>query len=131
MRTVKETTKTETKEVVNDFNLTEAFVLWKRKAKSGNDYLSGYVRKGDDVTYLVGYFNSNKKNPKEPDIRVYVQVDGEQDIECASLWENISESKNTRYLTGSTNDNEKIVAFYGKQEDEKRPYIRAYYKENK
>ena len=132
MRTVKETTKPESKEVVNEFKLQEAFVLWKNKSKSGNDYLKGSTPTDKDgkKTGLIAYFNSNKKNPKEPDIRVYSLVDGEQDIEVASLWESVSEGKGTRYLTGTTNDKEKLVAFYGKENQEMRPYIRAYYKED-
>lgn len=133
MRTVKEKeVKTENKEVVNEFTLKEAFVLWKKKAKSGNEYLNGFLvdEEGNKV-FLNGFFNSNKKNPKEPDIRIVTSVDeGEESIEVASLWENVSEGKGTRYLTGSTNDKEKLVAFYGKEHQEKRPYIRAYYKEN-
>lgn len=133
MRTTQKEVKTEEKGVVNEFNLTEAFVLWKNEAKSGNDYLKGYTpadKKGNQ-TKLIGYFNPNKKNPKEPDVRVYALVDDKQDIEVASLWENVSEGKGTRYLTGTTNDDEKLVAFYGKENEEKRPYIRVYYKENK
>ena len=76
---------------------------------------------------LVGYFNTNKKNPKEPDIRVYsLNNEGNQDIEVADLWENISKQE-TRYLSGSTNDKEKLVGFYGDKKEEKRPYIRVYF----
>ncbi len=112
-----------------EFNLTESFVLWKHKSKNGIDYLTGNTSDKDKCK-LVGYFNSRKKNPKEPDIRIYsVDDQGNQDIEVCSLWENISSSEK-RYLTGTTNDQEKIVAFYGKENEEARPYIRAYYKEN-
>ncbi len=123
-------TKSEVKEekqgVINEFNLKEAFVLWKNKSKNGNDYLAGFTPNKESK--LVAYFNTNKKNPKQPDITIYAAVDGKQDIEVANLWENVSETKGTRYLTGSTNDKEKLVAFYGK--DEKKPYIRAFYKED-
>ena len=133
MRTVKETTKTKDKEVVNEFNLKEAFVLWKKKAKSGNDYLNGYLVDGEgNKVFLTGFFNTNKENPKQPDIRVITSVnEGEESIEVASLWDNISEGKGTRYLTGTTNDKEKLVGFYGNENEEARPYIRVYYKENK
>ena len=137
MKTVKQTTKTTESEVKQEFNLKEAFVLWKNKSEKGNDYLKGYVSMYDPETdkmipsvYLIGYFNTNKENPKQPDIRIYQLVDGEQDQEVASLWSNVSENKGTKYLTGSTNDKEKLVAFYSKDKDEKKPYIRAYYKEN-
>lgn len=124
MRTVNE--KKETKR--EEFNLTEAFVLWKNKAKSGSDYLSGYESK--NKVKLVGYFNGKKENPKQPDVRVYaLDAEGKQDIEVASLWDNVSE-KGTRYLTGMTNDKEKLVGWYSKEEDEKRPFIRVYYKED-
>ena len=131
MRTVKETTKTETKEV--KVELKEAFVLWKKKSSKGADYLNGFfTNENGDKVYLTGFFNTNKKNPKEPDIRVVTSVnEGEESIEVASLWESVSETKGTRYLTGSTNDKEKLVAFYGEENQEARPYIRAYYKENK
>lgn len=129
MRTTKETKVEEKKEVVNEFNLKEAFVLWKNKAKSGADYLAGFT--SDKKIKLVAYFNSNKKNPKEPDIRIYsLDSEGKQDVEVADLWESVSEGKGTRYLTGSTNDREKLVCFYGKEHQEMRPYIRAYYKED-
>ena len=131
MRTVKETTKTETKEV--KVELKEAFVLWKKTGKSGVDYLDGYtVDENGNKTFLKGFFNTKKENPKQPDIRVITSVnEGEQSVEVASLWSNVSESKGTKYLTGSTNDKEKLVAFYGKENQEARPYIKAYYKEDK
>ena len=105
--------------------LTEAFALWLHKSKADNEYLSGLTDK-DDIR-LVGYFNTNKKNPKEPDIRVYsLNDEGNQDIEVADLWENVSK-QDTRYLSGTTNDKEKLVGFYGDKKEEKRPYIRVYF----
>lgn len=122
MKTVKETP-----EVKQEVKLSEAFVLWKHKAKSGLDYFKGYDL---NKIKLVAFFNSNKKNPKEPDVRIYtVNVEGKQDKEVASLWEYVSKN-NKRYLTGSTDEKEKLVAFYGNEEDEKKPYIRAYFKED-
>ena len=129
MRTVAENKVEKKEEVKQEFTLKEAFVLWKRKAKSGVDYLSGYtVDENGNKTYLNGFFNSKKENPKAPDIRVLTAAgEGEESVEVASLWETVSE-KNTRYLTGTTNDKEKLVAFYGKENQEMRPYIRVYYK---
>lgn len=125
MRTTKETK--ETKQEVK-VELTEAFVLWRNKSKAGVDYLSGFT--SDEKVKLVGYFNTKKNNPNEPDVRVYsLDAEGKQDIEVASLWSNVSEN-DKKYLTGTTNDKEKLVAFYGKENEEKRPYIRAYYKQN-
>lgn len=124
----------EEKKLQKEETLEEAFVLWKNKAKSGEDYLSGNTvdAKGikDAEIKLVGYFNSRKKNPKEPDVRVYtLDTEGKQDKEVCSLWENVSKN-DKRYLTGITDDKEKIIAFYNNSDNEKRPYIRAYYKQD-
>ena len=121
MRTVKKEEQKESKK------LEEVFALWKKKARSGLDYLTG---KTTDNTNLVAYYNTNKKNPKEPDIRVYVSNDGKTGEEVASLWESISKKdEKTRYLTGTTNEKEKLVAFYEESENEKRPYIKAYFQD--
>ena len=108
--------------------LKESFVLWKNISAKQNEYLSGTTT--DDPKHifkLVGYFNTNKKNPKEPDIRVYsLNDEGNQDLEIADLWENVSK-QDTRYLSGRTNDKEKLVGFYGDKKEEKRPYIRVYF----
>ena len=109
--------------------LTEAFALWRNKAQSGEYYLSGYAN-GNKEFKLLGYFNPNKNNPKEPDVRVYsLDSNGKRDKEVASLWENLDRNEE-RYLTGTTDEKEKIVAWYGKENEEKRPYIRAYYKQD-
>lgn len=106
------------------FNLQEAFVLWKNQSKTGNEYLKG---KDLNNQKLVGYFNGTKKNPKEPDVRIYsVDSEGKQDKEVCSLWNYISTTGKS-YLTGTTDEKEKIIAFYGNKE--KAPYIKAYFKE--
>lgn len=111
------------KGVEKENNLKESFVLWKNVSKNNVEYLKGYTSGGTD---LVAYFNTNKKNPKEPDIRVYCEVEGENSVvEVCSLWDTISKN-NTRYLTGVTNENERIIAFYDGTNN--RPYIKAYYK---
>ena len=109
--------------------LKEVFVLWKKTSKNDLDYLSGMLSNTDDKKYLVGYYNTNKKNPKEPDIRIYIlNEEGSQDHEIASLW--TSESKNgTTYLTGLTDEKEKLVGFFGDSENETRPLIRVYIEE--
>lgn len=110
-----------------EFTLQEAFVMWRNESKNGGFYLKGQT--SDKKVKLVGFFNSKKKNPKEPDVRIYsVNAEGNQDLEVAALWEVISEKTGTRYLTGQTNDNEKLRGFYGKENQELRPYIRVYYK---
>ena len=121
MRKVQEV-KTEEKK-----QLEEAFVLWKNKAKSGLEYLSG---KDLNDKKLVAFFNTKKENPKEPDIRIYnTDEKGSRKDEVAVLWENI-DKKDEKYLTGSTTEKEKLVAWYGKENEEKRPYVRAYFQDN-
>ena len=114
-----------------EFNLKEAFVLWKDTAKSGTNYLKGsIIEEKENKTSLVGYFNTNKKNPKEPDVRIYcINEEGKQDKEVCDLWETVSKVEK-RYLTGITDDKERIIAFYTEEQNKEgtRPYIRAYYK---
>lgn len=127
----KTTTKTNEKEVKKEFNLKEAFVLWINMSKKGEKYLSGnhFNEKTEETTEFVGYYNTNKKNPNQPDIRIYSVIDGKQDIEVACLWDNVSEN-GKKYLTGKTNDDEKLIGFYTKERINQRPDIRVYYKED-
>lgn len=108
--------------------LKEIFALWKHNGEKGT-YLTGKTEDGS--INLVGFFNTNKKNPNEPDVRVYEQTDKDQKLEnqvCA-LWENVGKS-GAKYLSGTDNENKKVVGFYGNENEEKRPYIRVYNKEN-
>lgn len=120
---MKTTTNKKEKEVRKESVLEELFVLWSKTSKNGLDYLSGQTT---DKHQLVGYYNSTKKNPKEPDIRVYLlDEDNKQDHEVCSLW--TTESKNgTEYFSGTTDEKEKVVAFYGDKENPKRPIIKVY-----
>lgn len=128
----KENVKEEVREVEKkEFNLDEAFVLWRNTTKKGNHILKGHDLHGNK---LIGFFNTKKTNPKQPDIKVYelVETDGKETpgAEVCSMWDTKSKTE-SQYLTGSTDENEKIVGFYGNDKDEKRPYIRAYFKEVK
>ena len=111
-----------------EFSLKESFVLWKETSKTGTNYLKGYITEGK--IKLVGFYNTNKKNPKEPDIRIYnINEEGKQDKEVCDLWETVSKSEK-RYLNGKTDEDEKIIAFYNQENEEgTRPYIRAYFKD--
>lgn len=118
-------------EVKQEVTLKEAFALWKNVGKTtGKEYLSGNASKecGELAgAALVGFYNTNKENPKAPDIRICVK-DGDKTIEVASLWENISKNEK-RYLTGMTNEKEKLVGFYSKEENTNKPDIRVYFKD--
>ena len=117
-----------TKQAKTD-GLKSCMALWLHESKKGMEYLSGNLSDELGGTKCIGYFNTNKKNPKEPDVRVYsLDKDGNQDVEIASLWENISQNEN-RYLSGVTNEKENLIAFYDEKQDVK-PYIRVYFKED-
>ena len=115
--------------------LRECFVLWRHKGKDGKlDYLSGVTsdEKADGMT-LVAFYNTNKKNAKEPDIRVYeLMNDGKRGKEeVASLWSTVSPTTNREYFTGKTNEGERVVGFKNKKDAEHRssPDIKVYYKD--
>ena len=78
------------------FNLEQAFAMWRQEGKQG-PYFSG---KAGNIK-LLGFYNGKKKNPKEPDIRIYpCDADGnrEKDAVC-SLWLNTSKG-GKEYLKG-------------------------------
>ena len=107
--------------------LKELFVLWSRTSKNGLNYLTGKL--SNEEVYLIGFYNTNKKNPNEPDIRIYnLDNEGKQDHVVCSLWSNVSKNK-TEYLSGTTDENEKVTGFYGDRENDKRPLIRVYIEE--
>ena len=108
-----------------EFNLKEVFVLWKHKDESGTMCLSGYESKEDGAS-LTGRYNTEKKNEKEPDIRVFI----EDAKDYASLWINNSKDGNM-YLSGVTKDNKRLVGFYTKEVINNRPDIKVYYQEEK
>lgn len=117
-----------------EFNMEQRFALWLKKSKDGKtQYLQGKTQNG---ALLTGFFNGKKKNPKEPDVRIYgVDEDGKTEKEeYASLWVNVSKSGN-KYLTGGYGEvgpSEKIVAFIRKDATVggKIPYIVAYKRED-
>lgn len=107
-----------------EFTMVEEFTMW-LKAGKGGQYLSG---KTPDGTTLIGFINGKKKNPKEPDMRIYKRdKDGKAEKEeFTSLW--VNESKNgKKYLTGKLGD-KRIVGFIyeGVKPDGKKPYFSVY-----
>lgn len=106
--------------------LKEAFALWENK-KGDSIYYTGKTSDAKPVR-VVAFINDSKKNPKEPDIRVYEQVEkGQKKPDLASLWESKSKAGKV-YFSGSTNDNEKLIAFINDDtKDGKYPAIRVYF----
>lgn len=112
---VKETEEKETK-------LNDCLVLWLHKSKEGKKFLSGKTYSDDKV---IGFFVPNK-GENSPKIRVYaLDEEGKATDEIVTLWEN--EGKSGKYLTGLTNEKEKLVGFYGEELKEARPYVRVYF----
>lgn len=110
----------------NKTNLKEAFALWENK-KGDTVYYTGKTSTTNPVR-IVAFITLEKKNEKEPDIRVYEQVEkGQKKPELASLWVNKSKAGKV-YFSGTTNDNEKLVAFINDDtKDGKYPAIRVYF----
>lgn len=109
------------------FDLQECFVLWRKVSDKKVEYFTGK----DFNNNRIVAFNNEKKSEKQADIRIYsVKEDGTRDIEIASLWK-VKFASGKEGLTGITNENEKLIAFYGDINKELRPYIRCYFrKEN-
>lgn len=117
------TTKEEKKE---KFDLQECFTLWLHNSKSGVKYLTGY---DFNKNRLVAFFNK-KNNEKQPTLRIYdLKEDGTTGEEIITLWESVSKQDRT-YLNGLTNEKENIIAFYGDEKDEVKPYIKGYFKKD-
>lgn len=126
---VKEEVKEESK-----FNLEEAFTMWKNVTKTGKHILKGHDLHGNK---LVGFFNTLKKNPKEPDIRICeINFDSEgketTGKELCALWTYVAKSGKS-YFTGTTDEKEMIVAFINEESetDDKKPYLKGYFQEDK
>lgn len=119
------TTQSPKANINND--LKEAFALWAKK-KGDKEWYSGKTS-GDDSINIVAFKNTNKKNPKQPDITVYEQKEaGEEKPELASLWQNESKAGKL-YYSGYTNEKEKLIAFINQDtQNGKYPAIRVYYK---
>lgn len=104
--------------------MTQVFALWKSKTKTGKTYLTGKTADGE--RQLVGFFNTHKKNPNEPDARIYIQEDMKE--EYCSLWSNVSE-KGNKFLSGKV-DGKRVIGFINEKPENKRPYVSVYYSEN-
>ena len=109
--------------------MEQVFALWKRKAKSGLKYFTGACDIGEHKGMVIAFYNQDKKNPKEPDLRIYEQVkkDGkyERGEEICGLWVNVAKESKKKYLTG-TLDGQRVVGFMYEGDNEKAPYISVY-----
>ena len=121
-------TSSTTKNTKSD--LQEVFALWENK-KGASVYYTGKTA-GDKPIRVVAFVNTTKKNPNQPDIQVYEQVEkGEERPQIASLWQNKSKAGKV-YYGGQDNESKKIVGFINDDtKDGKYPSIRVYYSDNK
>lgn len=113
----------------------EIAVLWRNTSKDGKtSYFKGFTgERLPDPNHLslVGFYNSKKSNPKEPDLRISVD-NKEGNIPFASLW--VKESKGgNRYLTGKLDEaftpagsDGYIIAFINSNPESKAPYLKIY-----
>ena len=113
----------------NNNDLKEAFALWEKKGAKGV-YYSGKTSDTEPVN-IVGFITTEKKNEKQPDLRVYVSAEKDAEkVELAVLWKQESKAGKT-YYSGYTNEKEKLIAFInGDTKDGKYPSIRVYFKQD-
>lgn len=107
--------------------MEKAITLWKNTSKlNGNVYLKGYDLNKNEV---IGFFETSKKNEKQPDLKIYTVKDKKADKEICALW--IRESKDKKeYFSGLTDDKESVVGFINEKATEKIPYLNVYFSEN-
>ena len=113
-----------------EFNLERFITLWIYKSEKGSKYLSGTTE--DKKFKLTGFFNNEKQNPKEPDIRIYVR-DDEKNLSkepYISLWCNVKDGSDKKYLSGKIDD-KKVVGFFNAKAkvNGTMPYINIYFSE--
>lgn len=124
------TATTKPAEEKKEFNLERACVLWIYKKEQGKKYLSGRT---EDGVKLIGFFTGEKQNPKEPDIKLYVQVEKGEKLgdPYLSLWVNATK-KGKKVLSGKLNG-KWIVGFFNDKATINGviPYINVYFQEEK
>lgn len=117
--------------IENERKMEQAFALWKHKTKrTRRTYFTGVIGEQN----IVAFYNTHKKNPNEPDIRVYSNdtIAGERVVgdEICSLWANHSEEKDMFYFTGKLTG-KNVVGFIYSGDNTKAPYLSVYFKEEK
>ena len=104
--------------------LEQVFALWKRKSKDGKStYFTGKLGSQNVTAFYV----TNKKNLKEPDMRVYARAEN-GDLSkkpVVSLWCNAT--KNGKKILSGKIDGKRVVGFINSNATEKQPYISVYW----
>ena len=106
-----------------EFTKNPIFTAWLNVSKKGEQYISGRTAEGEK---LVGFINSMKNNPKEPDMRFYKPTAAGLGKEFFSLWVNVSKN-GKKYLTGKIDGN-RVVGFINSKATPggKIPYFNVY-----
>ena len=114
-------------------SLKQVLALWKREGKKGTSYFSGKV---DDGTFendfkVTAFYNTEKKNLKEPDLKIYARDDeGNLSKEpMLSLWCNPTKDGKKKILSGKL-DGKRVVGFINENATEKQPYISVYFSDD-
>ena len=124
--------KTTTKKVENkkkeEKTMKDLATLWEHLSESSLKYLSGNLSEEYKYSKVIAFYNTKKKNEKEPDVRVYLlDEDGKKDHDIISLWEQTSK-QGAKYYSGITDEKENVIAFINSSDDIKQPKIRIYLK---
>lgn len=118
----------------NNKNRQQVFALWEQKSQKGLKYFTGTHTDGDKECKVIAFYNTDKTNPKEPDLRIYQQIKKgdryQRGEEITSLWCNFSEKSKKKYLTGKING-QRLVGFINENENPKAPKISVYVSEDK
>ena len=115
--------------------LERVIVLWIYSSKDGKKtYLSGKTE--DGILKLIGFFNKEKQNPKEPDIRLYTvhttargKTERSEQV-YTSLWVNATQN-GKKVISGKLNDR-RLVGFFNSKAKVGGtiPYINIYWSDD-
>lgn len=118
-----------TKETKNYTGVQPVITLWKQTSKNGKSFFTGNYRGSEQ---LIGFYNTHKSNPNQPDLQVsFKDHEGKIAEQCASLWCKVAKSGN-KYLSGElanhSESGERIFlkGFIQNSDNPKAPYVKIY-----
>lgn len=97
--------------------------LWKNESV---DEKTGKKKTWFSGKGLVGFYNTFKKNPKEPDLKVYYKKGHELGELHLSMWVHTSKA-GKKFLSGKLDNNKKVIAFINENTEGNKPYLNVYY----
>ena len=109
----------------------QACVLWKKTSKAGKTYFTGILSKDGKDVYVTAFYQLEKKNPEQPDLRIYEQDEkgSIKEKSILDLWCNVSKAKNKKYLSGKLAGKRVVGFVLDEKAGSKRPYISIYWSE--